>query len=32
MPADGSVRRWLEFLARHRLVRAYPGLEAAKTA
>jgi hypothetical protein len=32
MPADGSVRSWLEFLARHRLVRAYPGLEAAKTA
>ena len=31
MPADGSVRSWLEFLARHRLVRAYPGLEAAKT-
>jgi hypothetical protein len=32
MPADGSVRSWLEFLARHRLVRAYPGLEAARTA
>ena len=32
MPADGSVRSWLEFLARHRLVRAYPGIEAAKTA
>jgi len=31
MPSDGAVRRWLEFLARHRLVRAYPGLEAAKT-
>src|ERR1700722_17434945 len=28
MPADGSVRRWLEFLAQHRLVRAYLGLEA----
>jgi anti-anti-sigma regulatory factor len=32
MPADGAVRRWLEFLAQHRLVRVYPGLEAAKTA
>jgi hypothetical protein len=32
MPADGSVRSWLEFLAQHRLVRAYPGLDAAKTA
>jgi hypothetical protein len=32
MPADGSVRSWLEFLAQHRLVRAYLGLEAAKTA
>jgi hypothetical protein len=32
MPADGSVRSWLEFLARHRLVLAYPGVEAAKTA
>jgi anti-sigma B factor antagonist len=32
MPADGTVRRWLEFLARHRLVRVYPGLDAAKTA
>jgi hypothetical protein len=32
MPADGSVRSWLEFLAHHRLVRAYLGLEAAKTA
>lgn len=32
MPADGAVRRWLEFLAGHRLVRAYPGLEAARTA
>jgi hypothetical protein len=32
MPAAGSVRSWLEFLARHRLVRAYPGLEAARTA
>jgi hypothetical protein len=31
MPAGGSVRNWLEFLARHRLVRAYPGLDAAKT-
>jgi len=26
------VRRWLEFLAYHRLVRAYPGLKAATTA
>jgi hypothetical protein len=32
MPADGVVRRWLEFLAQHRLVRAYPDLDAAKTA
>jgi hypothetical protein len=32
MPADGSVRSWLEFLARHRLVRVYPGIEAAMTA
>ena len=32
MPADGTVRRWLEFLAHHRLVRVYPGLMAAKTA
>lgn len=32
MPADGTVRRWLEFLALHRLVLAYPGLMAAKTA
>ncbi len=32
MPADGVVRRWLEFLAQHRLVRVYPGLEAARTA
>jgi hypothetical protein len=32
MPADGTVRRWLEFLAHHRLVRAYPGLKAAATA
>lgn len=32
MPADGAVRRWLEFLAHHRLVLAYPGLKAAKTA
>jgi anti-anti-sigma regulatory factor len=32
MPADGTVRRWLEFLAQHRLVRVYPGIEAAKTA
>lgn len=32
MPADGTVRRWLEFLADHRLVRAYPGLQAATTA
>jgi hypothetical protein len=32
MPAGGSVRSWLEFLARHRLVRAYPGIEAARTA
>ena len=31
MPADGTVRRWLEFLAHHRLVRVYPGLTAAKT-
>jgi anti-anti-sigma regulatory factor len=31
MPADGTVRRWLEFLAQHRLVRVYPGLEAATT-
>jgi hypothetical protein len=31
MPADGAVRGWLEFLARHRLVRVYPGLEAART-
>jgi hypothetical protein len=30
MPADGVVRRWLEFLAQHQLIRAYPGLEAAK--
>jgi hypothetical protein len=32
MPADGSVRSWLEFLAQHRLVRAYLSLEAAKAA
>jgi anti-anti-sigma regulatory factor len=32
MPAEGAVRRWLEFLAHHRLVLAYPGLMAAKTA
>jgi hypothetical protein len=32
MPADGTVRRWLEFLAHHRLIRVYPGLKAAKTA
>lgn len=32
MPADGTVRRWLEFLADHRLVRAYPGLTAATAA
>jgi anti-anti-sigma regulatory factor len=32
MPVDGAVRRWLEFLAHHRLVRVYPGLTAAKTA
>ena len=32
MPADGTVRHWLEFLAHHRLVRAYPGLKAATTA
>jgi hypothetical protein len=32
MPADGTVRRWLEFLAHHRLVLAYSGLMAAKTA
>lgn len=32
MPADGAVRCWLEFLAHHRLVRAYPGLKAATTA
>ena len=32
MPADGAVRRWLEFLAHHRLVQVYPGLKAAKTA
>lgn len=31
MPADGTVRRWLEFLAHHRLVRVYPGLTAAKS-
>src|SRR5579859_3998126 len=31
MPADGVVRRWLEFLAQHRLVLAYPGLKAATT-
>jgi hypothetical protein len=31
MPADGSVRSWLEFLTRHLLVRAYPGLDAART-
>lgn len=29
---DAAVRRWLEFLAQHRLVRVYPGLEAARTA
>jgi hypothetical protein len=32
VPADGAVRRWLEFLAQHRLVLAYPGLSAATTA
>jgi len=32
MPAEGTVRHWLEFLAYHRLVRAYPGLKAATTA
>jgi hypothetical protein len=32
MPAEGAVRRWLEFLAHHRLVLAYPGLKAATTA
>ena len=32
MPADGTVRRWLEFLSHHRLILAYPGLKAAKTA
>jgi hypothetical protein len=32
MPAEGAVRRWLEFLAHHRLVLAYPGLQAATTA
>ena len=32
MPAEGTVRRWLEFLTYHRLVRAYPSLKAATPA